>query len=202
LKFFLVRHGETEWNKLGKFQGQVDIPLNERGRAQARDTARAARSWETTAVYASPLSRTRQFAEEISLQVGLPVQPEPRLKELDLGQLDGITNEEMRSQWGSMYQAWRENPGDVPMPGGESLSQVQRRAWEAILDIEAGRGDSDVLVVVSHNFTIKTIVAQLLGVPWSHFHNMSLSLSSISVMESGSRGRRLLAYNSTGHLVN
>jgi probable phosphoglycerate mutase len=96
LKFFLVRHGETEWNKLGKFQGQVDIPLNERGRAQARDTARAARSWETTAVYASPLSRTRQFAEEISLQVGLPVQPEPRLKELDLGQLDGITNEEMQ----------------------------------------------------------------------------------------------------------
>ena len=201
MKFFLVRHGETEWNKLGKFQGQVDIPLNERGRAQARDTALEARAGEATAVCTSPLSRTFQFAEEISLQVGLQVNADHRLKELDLGKLDGITGQEMRSQWGSMYQAWRENPGDVPMPGGESLTQVQRRAWEAIQEMEESHGDSDVLVVVSHNFTIKTIVAQLLAVPWSHFHSMSLSLSSVTVMESGPRGRRLLTYNSTGHLA-
>jgi broad specificity phosphatase PhoE len=201
VKFVLVRHGQTEWNKLGKFQGQVDIPLNEQGLAQAQDAARAAQAWGPTSIYASPLSRTIQVAEEIGRRVSLPVRPDPRLKELDLGKLDGITGEEMRRDWHGVYQAWHENPGDVPMPGGESLAQVQSRAWEAILEIESRHGDDDVLVVVSHNFTIRTIVTKLLGIPWSHFHNMALSLGSLSVIESGQRGRRLLTYNSTGHLA-
>jgi broad specificity phosphatase PhoE len=200
LKFFLVRHGETEWNKLGKFQGQVDIPLNQRGLAQAQAMAAAAVNWRPTGIYASPLSRTTQVAEAIAQRVGLQVQSDPRLKELDLGELDGITNEEMRRDWGGVYEAWRDNPGDVSMPGGESLAQVQGRAWEAMMDMESCHGDEDALVVVSHNFTIKTIVAQLLGVPWSHFHNMALSLGSLTVIESGQRGRRLITYNSTSHL--
>ncbi len=86
------------------------------------------------------------------------------------------------------------------MPDGESLSHLQNRAWQAMLDMERIHAEEDILLIVSHNFAIRTIVTKILGMPWSHFHNMHLSLSSVSIFESNQRGRRLLGYNFTSHL--
>ncbi|MSQ05780.1 MAG: histidine phosphatase family protein [Dehalococcoidia bacterium] len=200
MKLFLVRHGETEWNKLGRFQGQEDTPLNHRGREQARETAIAAVSWQATAIYASPLCRTMETAQAISRLVGLPVAPQDGLKELALGELEGVTGEEMRRGWPQVYQTWREDPGAAVMPGGESLSQLQRRAWQVVSMLEQAHPDDAALVLVSHNFALRAIIAQVLGMPLSNFHRMSLALGSIGVVESDSRGRRLVSYNSTSHL--
>jgi probable phosphoglycerate mutase len=200
VKLFLVRHGETEWNKLGRFQGQNDNSLNELGLAQARDTARAAISWKPAALYSSPLCRTMQVAEEISRLVGISVIPDPRLKELDLGELEGVTGEEMRTGWPKVYQTWRNDPQAVMMPGGESLVQLQERTWQALQSLENAHGQGDVIVVVSHNFAIRALCGKLLGLPLSHFHRMYLSLGSVSTMEKNSLGWRLLTYNSTCHL--
>ena len=106
MKLVLVRHGETEWNKLGKFQGQEDIALNPRGLAQAKETARAVVEWQHSAVYSSPLKRTMQVAQEISRVSGKPVKPVPGLQELSLGDLEGVTGEEMRNDWPEVYAAW------------------------------------------------------------------------------------------------
>lgn len=200
MKLFLVRHGETEWNKLGRFQGQNDNSLNELGLAQARDTARAAISWKPAALYSSPLCRTMQVAEEISRLVGISVIPDPRLKELDLGELEGVTGEEMRTGWPKVYQTWRNDPQAVMMPGGESLVQLQERTWQSLQSLENAHGQGDVIVVVSHNFAIRALCGKLLGLPLSHFHRMYLSLGSVSTMEKNSLGWRLLTYNSTCHL--
>jgi len=200
VKVALVRHGETEWNKLGKFLGQLDIGLNPRGLAQARETALAMADWGHAVVYASPLARTMQVAQEISKLVEVPVVPVEGVKELDLGDVEGVTGEEMRSLWPSVYAAWRENPATVVMPNGESLAQLQDRAWGAWLELEAAHSENDSLVVVSHNFAIRTLVAKLLGMPLSNFHRMVLGLSSICIIESDQRGRRLISYNSTCHL--
>ena len=91
------------------------------------------------------------------------------------------------------------------MPNGESLVQLRQRAWQVILDIERehlGREHSgdEAVVIVSHNFAIRSIVGELLGVPLENFHRMSLSLSSVCTFDSDDRGRRLTSYNSTGHL--
>ena len=200
MKVALVRHGETEWNKLGKFLGQLDIGLNPRGLAQARETALAMVDWGHTVVYASPLARTMQVAQEISKLDDVPVVPVEGVKELDLGDVEGVTGEEMGSLWSSVYAAWRENPATVVMPNGESLAQLQDRAWGAWLELEAAHSESDSLLVVSHNFAIRTIIAKLLGMPLSNFHRMVLGLSSICIIESDQRGRRLVSYNSTCHL--
>lgn len=200
MKLFLARHGETEWNKLGRFQGQNDIALNHRGLAQARDTARAAISWKPVALYSSPLCRTMQVAEEISRLVGVAVIPELRLQELDLGELDGVTGEEMQAGWPQVYETWRNEPAIVVLPGGESLAQLQERAWQAVIDLEQAHGGDDTVVVISHNFTIRAICSRLLGMPLANFHRTYLSLGSVSVIESGQRGWRLLSYNSTCHL--
>ena len=200
MKVALIRHGETEWNKLGKFLGQFDIGLNPRGLAQARETALAMADWSHTVVYASPLARTMQVAQEISKPDEVPVVPVEGMKELDLGDVEGVTGVEMRSLWPGVYTAWRENPATVVMPHGESLAQLQDRAWGAWLALEAAHSENDSLVVVSHNFAIRTLVAKLLGMPLANFHRMVLGLSSICIIESDQRGRRLISYNSTCHL--
>ncbi len=200
MKLFLVRHGETEWNKLGKFQGQCDIGLNSRGLAQARETARVAVGWNHTVIYSSPLYRTMQVAQEIARLGAMPVVPEDAFKELDLGDLEGITGAEMRERWPEVYATWRRDPGAAVMPNGESLVQLQERAWQGILELERSHAEKDAVVVVSHNFAIRTIIVKLMGIPLSNFHRMDLSLSSISTFQSDQRGRRLTGYNFTCHL--
>lgn len=200
MKFFLVRHGETEWNKLGRFQGHEDIKLNERGLAQARETAKTAAGWGHSAIYTSPLTRTVQVAEEMAKVTPVPVLRRPGLKELGLGDLEGVTGEEMRRGWPEVFSAWRSSPEKVSMPNGESLSQLRDRAWQSILDIERERSQGETVVVISHNFAIRSIVGELLGVPLENFHRMSLSLASVCTFESDDRGRRLTSYNYTGHL--
>ena len=179
MKFFLVRHGETEWNKLGRFQGHQDISLNERGLAQARETAKAAAEWGHCAIYSSPLIRTVQVAEEIAKVTPMPVSKQPGLKELSLGDLEGVTGEEMRDGWPEVFAAWRSGPEKISMPNGESLAQLRERAWQVILDIEKKHSGDEAVVVVSHNFAIRSIVGELLGVPLEHFHRMSLNLASV-----------------------
>ena len=200
MKFFLVRHGETEWNKLGRFQGHQDISLNERGLAQAKETAKAAALWGHSAIYSSPLIRTVQVADEIAKVTPMPVSKQPGLKELSLGDLEGVTGEEIRKGWPEVFAAWRSNPDNVSMPNGESLKQLRERAWQAILEIEKKHSGDEVVVIVSHNFAIRSIVGELLGVPLEHFHRMSLNLASVTTFDSDDRGRRLTGYNSTGHL--
>jgi broad specificity phosphatase PhoE len=200
VKFFLVRHGETEWNKLGRFQGHQDINLNERGLAQAKETAKAAADWGLVAIYTSPLARTVQVAQEIAKVTPLPVSQEPGLMELSLGDLEGVTGQEMREGWPEVFAAWRSNPEQVSMPNGESLAQLRNRAWRSILQIEQKHSADASVVVISHNFAIRSIIGELLGVPLENFHRMSLSLASVCTFDSDDRGRRLISYNSTGHL--
>ena len=200
MKFFVVRHGETDWNKLGRFQGHTDISLNDRGLSQARETAVASEDWGYTAIYSSPLVRTVQVAEEIAKVTPMLVSQEPGLKELSLGDLEGVTGDEMRNDWPALFAAWRTEPEKMSMPNGESLGELRDRTWQVILDIEQKHSSDDSIVVISHNFAIRSIVNELLGMPLAYFHRMSLNLASVCTFDSDERGRRLTGYNSTSHL--
>ena len=200
MKFFLVRHGETEWNKLGRFQGHQDISLNARGFSQAKETAQAAAEWGHCAIYASPLVRTMQVAEELARVTPMPVSKEPGLKELSLGDLEGVTGQEMREVWPLVFAQWRSNPESMSMPNGESLVQLRERTWQVILEIEHRHSSEETVVIISHNFAIRSIVGELLGQPLEFFHRMSLNLASVCTFDSDDRGRRLTGYNSTAHL--
>ena len=200
MRLVLVRHGETDWNKLGKFQGQGDIALNSRGMAQAKETAQAVAACKHSAVYSSPLHRTMQVAQEISLLGGKPVVEVPGFMELRLGDLEGVTGEKMRVDWPEIYSGWRDDPAGVSMPNGESLKDLQDRAWKSLVEVEQAHPQEDTLIIVSHNFAIRTMVGKVLGMPLANFHRMSLGLSSICVIESDQRGRRLVSYNSVCHL--
>lgn len=200
MNIFLVRHGETEWNSLGRFQGQVDVNLNSRGVAQSLDIAKESFTWNLSAIYTSPLIRTVQVAAEVGKQIGLPAITDDRLMELSLGELEGITGQDMRNNWAEVYENWRTNPGYTTLPGGESLSELQDRGWGFFLEKEKEHKQDAAILFVSHNFTIRCIICHLLGIPWSHFHTTHLDLSSVSIIETDGIHRKLRGYNYISHI--
>ena len=143
---YLVRHGETDWNRARRIQGSTDIPLNETGRAQAAATGRllARRSWD--AVYASPLTRAYETASIIADEIGMPAPiAVPEIVERNYGAAEGLTGPEIELRY----------PGTVP--GRESRDEVAARVLPAILALaEAHPGES--IVVVSHGGVIRTVL--------------------------------------------
>jgi broad specificity phosphatase PhoE len=200
VKFILIRHGETDWNRFGKFQGQNDIPLNRLGIEQARLTGKAISSLHPNFLYSSTLCRALQFAEQVSQILNLPVIKKDGFNELNLGDLDGATGQEMRTRWPDVHEAWQTDPASVVMPNGESLTQLQLRASRNILTLRSPQNEHETAIIVSHNFTIRTIIAHLLGMPLSNLHRLPLALASICIVEHNQNGRSLITYNSTHHL--
>ena len=106
-RFILVRHGQTEWNRVERFRGRAEVPLNETGLAQAEATGRRiAVEWQPAAVYSSPLSRAVKTAEAIANRFDLPVQTHPGLADIDYGEWQGLTPEEVKERWPAQHHAW------------------------------------------------------------------------------------------------
>ncbi len=201
MKLHLLRHGETDVNAAGRLQGTTNSTLTDRGRRQAHDAAVAGLSWNPAAIYSSPLSRARHVAERLADFCGLPVIDEPRIAEMDMGDLEGITVQQMRDDWPNLYAAWRQDAASVTMPSGESLYDVQRRAMDAFADIDRRHDSDDTVVAVTHNFTIRCIVAAVIELPLSNINHLDLALGSRTTVNTGARGRRLSSYNVVDHLA-
>jgi broad specificity phosphatase PhoE len=153
---YLVRHGETLWNVEGRYQGQLDPPLNERGEAQARAAARELAAVDVEAIYSSDLARAHQTAQALAELTALPVVTDPRLREIDQGGWQGILIDEIRSQWPEEIARWEQQPWDCCPPGGERLQELQARILEAIGEIVRRHPDGTVAV-----FTHKLPIALL-----------------------------------------
>lgn len=201
MKLHLVRHGETDINAAGRLQGATDSILTARGQRQADDLAAASLIWRPAAIYASPLLRARAVAEKMAAASGAPLILEPRLTEMDMGELEGITVQQMRDDWPELYAGWRQDASAVTMPGGESLPAVQRRAMAAFAEMDAGHAAADAVIAVTHNFTIRCIVAAVIGLPLGNINYLELDLGSRTTVNTGPRGRRLSGYNAVDHLA-
>ena len=201
MRLHLLRHGETDVNAAGRLQGVTDSLLTPLGRRQARDVGIASLAWQPAAIYSSPLSRARDVAAQIGELTGLPVTVEPRISEMDMGALEGVTVQQMRDDWPELYQGWRNDASSVTMPDGESLGDVQRRAMAAFYDMDDRHAADDTVIAVTHNFTIRCIVAAVIGLPLANINHMDLSLGSRTTISTGARGRRLAGYNAVDHLT-
>ena len=150
MRLHLLRHGETDINAAGRLQGSTNSLLTERGRRQARELAVASLAWNPTAIYSSPLQRALDVATRISDMTGVEVCDEPRITEMDMGALEGVTIQQMRDGWPDLYQGWRQDASSVTMPNGESLGDVQERAMAAVADIDDHHGADDTVIAVTH----------------------------------------------------
>ncbi len=162
-RLILVRHGETDWNLEGRYQGQADLPLNERGRKQAKLLAERLRGERIEAIYASDLSRAYETAEIIAEAIGLEVKPLESLREVDTGVWTGLTFQEVESRYPEHLREWRADPLRVKRLEGESYLELFERTRTAIEEIVEAHPDQTVLIV-GHGGNIKCMVLDALGV--------------------------------------
>jgi broad specificity phosphatase PhoE len=179
IHLILIRHGETAWNKEGRVQGFRDIELNDTGLNQARKLASSMKDASIQAVYSSPLKRARQTALIINEFHHVPMYLEAGLMEMDQGDFEGFTYPEMKAVAGDFLQKWVQDPAAVVMPNGESLSELQNRAWPALENI-IRKGEN--AVIVSHNFTIAALLCKIQNVSLSQFRTLSVGTASKTVV--------------------
>lgn len=200
MRLFLVRHGETESNRLNLALGRDDVPLNERGLWQAERVGGALAREPLSAVYSSPLQRTLETARAVAAPHGLPVQIEQGLIEMDIGEADGLTIAEVGSRYPGLLKAWASEEGPTQaMPGGECLVDVQERAWVAVQDL-AARHANDTIAAVTHNFVILSLLVRVLGIRLAQFRRLRHSVAAVSVVDFLPTRVLLVRLNDTCHL--
>jgi broad specificity phosphatase PhoE len=161
----LVRHGETDWNRTGRWQGQADPPLNEHGREQARVLAEELAGEEIAAVYASDLSRARETAEIIAARHGLVVTVDERLREVDVGGWSGLTTTELEQRYREGIARWRNSDPGHSFDGGETYAAMGTRVLVAVQELAARHPDRQVLVVL-HGGPIRSLLAHAAGITY------------------------------------
>lgn len=200
MRLILVRHGETEHNRDGLTLGRADVPLNDRGRAQAVALA-ASFARPPAAIYTSPLVRASDTARAIAAATGVAVVTEPDLIEMDVGEMEHLTGTELRERYPEFLRLWLSGDAtDARMPGGETLRDVQTRAWAAIDRFRSEWPEGDV-VGVTHNFAILAVVCRALNLPLSEFRRLRHGLASRTVIDIRDGGATLLQLNDNAHLL-
>ena len=155
----LVRHGATEWNETKRAQGQADVPLSERGRAQAAAIGNELADWDIGAVYSSDLERASATAQVIASRHGLEVTEDSGFREVDQGEWTGLTTTEIKRRWPELWGPARHY---TARPGGESPAEVRERALAALRRVVESHPD-EMVVVVSHGGTIRWLSAEAMG---------------------------------------
>ncbi|WP_026552046.1 histidine phosphatase family protein [Arthrobacter sp. H20] len=183
------RHGRTDWNARGLFQGQEDIPLDELGRQQAREAAAELAHLAPARVVSSDLARAADTAAELASLTGLTVKLDSRIRETYAGHWQGLAFADIASRFPLDQAAWHGGDPQVLAGGGESRVDVGRRMAEATLEAVATLGAGETLVVASHGGSIRAGLAVLMGLPPELWSSLSgVSNCHWSVLEELDRG--------------
>lgn len=199
-KLILVRHGQTVWNKELKYQGHSDIALTTAGSEQATLVARRLAGEDIAAVYASDLSRAFITAQAIAKPRNLPVMPITDLREINFGQWEGLTYEQIYAQWPDVLGKWYTNPDEVTIPGGESFRELKDRAMRAIDELIA-RHHKQTIAVVSHGGTIRTILCAALNVHLNYVWNIQQDNTAVNIIKYYHDRPVVTLMNDTHHLM-
>ena len=163
-RFILIRHGETDWNIEGRWQGQADVPLNQLGREQAIQTALALAGMKITAIYSSDLSRARETAAILASVIKLNVQFDVRLREINQGEWQGLLASEIQARYPEAFRQRMTDPISVTPSGGETASQVMERIVAAIEEIHQLHF-GETVAIVSHGFAIACLLTHYQNLP-------------------------------------
>ena len=198
--FYLLRHGETKWNAENRICGRSDVPLSEAGRRQAKRLAERLKPISFDTLYSSPLKRAIDTARFISERIGLEPVLDDRLVELDYGQWEGKTLQEIIKNDPKTFRAWQADPGRVAPPGGESGLEVQQRVVP-FLDSLAAKHRKGHVAVVFHKTVCRLSICHVLGMsPSDYRRRLIMENAALSIIQPREDGWQLITYNDTSHL--
>jgi probable phosphoglycerate mutase len=201
MNLILVRHGETDWNKQRRYQGQLDVPLNSTGLWQAKQAARALSGEPVQRIISSDLARAYVTAEQIAAACGAPIGKDQRWRELNYGDWQGLAFAAIKAGDPQAYARWKADPVRNPPPGGETVDEAARRvraAWKTIVQT----GDAQTVVLVAHGGSLRVLLQQLLGLSSEAFWQFKLANASLSRLQIDGAGATALILNDTSHLEN
>lgn len=199
VKLILIRHGQTVWNKLGKYQGQADIELSELGKEQAAQLGANYPFEKPVAIYSSDLKRACDTADEIAKHFDMKNKPVQGFREIKFGQWEGLTYNEIHEGWPEEHRKLFSSPDSVTCPGGEGFCQVQARAVKQIEEILKEHNDGNV-VIVAHGGVIRTILCYALGMPLANMWHIRQDNTAVNVVAVYEENMVVELMNSTSHL--
>ncbi len=161
-EIYLLRHGQTAWNKDQRFRGRKDVPLSEHGLKEAEAVADVLENEEIDYIYASPLSRSVQTLGPLATRLGKKVELMESVIDMNFGDWEGVSVIDAEKQYPEMFETWKRHPEKVTFPGGESLAQVQERAMLGILGLAKKFPDKKI-AICSHRVITKLVLLGLLG---------------------------------------
>ena len=203
---YIVRHGETEWNKIGRYQGITNVPLNENCIAQAKACGNALKDIHFDRILSSDLSRALVTAETIRGNRQLEIKTDERLREINFGDWEKLLFTEIEERWPGLINQMYRRPDIVKVPNGESFQEVQDRAWSAVSDFLNENNEDETILITCHGGTIRTILCKLLDISISHCWNFSQGNTAINRVFYNGMGESdhniLNLLNDTAHVDN
>lgn len=195
---FLVRHGETDWNKSPKrFQGRKDIPLNQTGIHQAYCLAEYFKNLDIKYIFSSPLKRAYQTAQIINKFHSLPIFQYEELTEMNFGNWEGKTIEEIKQSYPSLWQLWQTHPEKVKIPNAETLEKLINRCTSILEKIKKYPGGPKL--VITHGALLRAMIIRLSNRPKSIFNKIAQNTGAINIIHFENIPE-LLLINYTGYL--
>ncbi len=196
----LVRHGQTAWNKIERFRGRADIPLDDTGLAQAKATGRrVAEEFRPAGVYSSPLQRALSTAQAVAEPLGQEVRIVERLVDMDFGQWQGLSPLEVKERWPEAARAWLKSPDTISFPGGESLEIVRGRATSALHQL-IRRHEGQTIAVVAHTVVNRVLLCHVLGIGVADYWRIGQDTCAINSFEWREGMFYIQSLNDTCHL--
>jgi broad specificity phosphatase PhoE len=201
-RLVFVRHGVTDWNREGRWQGRLDPPLSERGRREAgmvADRLAPDPDLRPARILSSTLARASETAAIIGVSVGVEVEPDPRLVEIGAGEWEGRTHAELAAIDGERYRAWRTTPG-YGSPGGEPIPEATERVRSLLDDVAAS--ETWPVLLVSHGGTLRILARLLLELSAERAEAVDIDNASVSsAVRTGGKMWRLERWNDELHLL-
>jgi broad specificity phosphatase PhoE len=198
-RILLVRHGRTAWNKEEIFRGTEDIPLDDQGRKEAVCARDHLKAYTIHAALTSPLSRAVETAEIILSPHGVRAEVHQGLNDLNYGDWQGVSHEEVKRRYPELYRQWKKAPHTVAFPNGESLGAVRDRALRVTQEV-VERYPGKVVLLAAHRVVNKVLIAALLGLDNSHFWEIGQDTAAINIFDYSEGRWTCRLVNDTCHL--
>ena len=199
-RFLLVRHGQSTWNDQRRIQGQLDPPLSDLGREQARRLAERLAGTRLAGFYSSDLGRARETAEAIARVLEVRATPMPELREIGLGRWEGLTSAEIADRYPELWARWRDEPSWDIVPGAETTAEFEGRIRSVLAELAERHPQGDVLVV-THGGVIQVALAEVVGAAGRALFPFVIDNCSISTILRGRQRTVITGVNDTSHLL-
>ena len=199
--FYIARHGQTNWNILGKTQGHGNSDLTDKGKEQAKQLAYALKEYPIDMIFTSDLGRAVQTAEIIGNTLGVNVEQTPALREMGFGDWEGLLIEEIKKDHAKTYETWRNQPHLADIPNGETLHIIKDRVDNFIKDLNE-KYDNKHILLVSHSVTVRVMLLSFLNSGVENIYRIKQDNTALNIVECRKYGPVVIKMNDTSHMKN